>query len=97
MTVKPANGASVSADVEDLLSSVLVNRNGTRTTLPASRQIFRDGSVALFNGGILEAQTDNGPMSVIVEPGTVRSKEKFRIEPVPLDLRCKVHGKLPRD
>jgi hypothetical protein len=48
---------SIPADVDDELSAVLVNANGTRNVVPASRQIFRDGSVGLFEGGgIVEAQ-----------------------------------------
>jgi pimeloyl-ACP methyl ester carboxylesterase len=76
---------SIAAEVDDILSAVLVNRNGTRTTLPASRQIFRDGNVGLFSGGgILEAQSDGGPVQVFVEPGSIENKTKFRVTPIPM-------------
>ncbi|HAM72524.1 MAG TPA: hypothetical protein DCM86_12855, partial [Verrucomicrobiales bacterium] len=75
----------IQAGVDDLLDAILVNRNGTRTTLPASRQILRDGSVGLFNGGgILEAESDGGPVQIIVEPGTVPVKTQFALQTVPL-------------
>jgi RHS repeat-associated protein len=72
---------SIEAGVDDLLSAVIVNRNGTRNTIPVGRQIFRDGSVGLFNGGgILEAQSDGGPVQVFVEPGAIETKTKFKVE-----------------
>lgn len=71
----------IEAEVDDLLSAVIVNKNGTRNTIPVSRQLFRDGSVGLFSGGgILEAQSDGGPVQVIVQPGTIPSKTKFKVE-----------------
>jgi len=76
---------SIAADVEDLISAVLVNQNGTQTRLPASRQIFRDGSVGLFSGGgTVEAQTDAGPIQIIVDPGAIANKTKFAVQPLPL-------------
>ena len=76
---------SIAGSVDDLLSAVFVNQNGTRNTIPVSRQIFHDGSVGFFKGGgILEAQGDNGPVQLIVEPGTVTSKTKFKLEAVAL-------------
>jgi RHS repeat-associated protein len=71
----------IEGSVDDFLSAVIVNKNGTRNTIPVSRQLFRDGSVGLFNGGgILEAQSDGGPVQVIVEPGAIPGKSKFKLE-----------------
>ena len=78
---------SIAGGVDDILTAVLVNKNGTRTTLPVSKQMFQDGSVGLFNGGgILEAQSDGGPVQVLVEPGAIETKTKFKVVPIPLDL-----------
>lgn len=75
----------IPADVEDLLSAVIVNRNGTRNTIPVGRQVFRDGRVGLFNGGgILEAPSDAGPIQVIVEPGAIPGKTVFSATNVPV-------------
>ncbi len=74
---------SIRADVDDFLSAVFVNQNGTRNTIPVSRQIFRDGSVGLFKGGgILEAQSEGGPVQVIIEPAAIPNKTVFKIEPL---------------
>ncbi len=71
----------IAAGVDDFLSAVLVNQNGTRTTIPVSRQVFQDGSVGLFNGGgLLEAQSDGGPVQVLVEPGAIVEKAKFKVQ-----------------
>jgi RHS repeat-associated protein len=71
----------IEADVDDFLSAVLINHNGTQNTIPVSRQIFGDGRVALFNGGgILEAESDGGPVQVLVEPGAIDRKNIFKIE-----------------
>jgi pimeloyl-ACP methyl ester carboxylesterase len=66
---------------DDYVSAVIVNRNGTRTTVPASRQMFRDGRVGLFSGGgILEASNESGNTTeVMVEPGSVPAKTLFRV------------------
>ncbi|HAM71858.1 MAG TPA: hypothetical protein DCM86_09465, partial [Verrucomicrobiales bacterium] len=75
---------SIPASVDDPLSAVLLDRNGERTPLPASRQIHADGSVALFSGGgVLEAATPNGPMQVILEPGSIPTKTTFKIDVLP--------------
>lgn len=72
---------SIPADVDDFLSAALVNRNGTRNEIPVSRQLFRDGRVGLFNGGgVVEAQSDGGPVQVIVQPGSIPNKTIFKIE-----------------
>ena len=90
---------SIQAAVDDFLSAVFVNQNGTRNTIPVSRQIFGDGSVGLFKGGgILEAQSDNGPVQLIIEPGTVTSKSKFKIESLHLaDVLTLVSNTPPED
>ena len=72
---------SIAASEEDFISAVLVNRNGTRSTLPASRQIFRDGSVGLFNGGgVIEIQSEDGRVQVTVAPGMIQTRSKFKLE-----------------
>lgn len=76
---------SIAADVDDFLSAVVVNENGTRNTVTVSRQLFRDGSVGLFNGGgILEAESDGGPVRVIVDPGAIANKTKFKMVSIPI-------------
>lgn len=86
----------IEAEVDDFLSAVIVNKNGTRNTIPVSRQLFRDGSVGLFNGGgILEAQSDGGPVQVLVEPGAIESKVKLKITPIPMDKLVSALETLP--
>jgi RHS repeat-associated protein len=73
----------IDADVDDFLAATFVNANDTRVRVPLSRQSFDDGSVALFQGGgILEAQGDGGPIQILIEPGTIQSKNKFKLEPL---------------
>jgi RHS repeat-associated protein len=73
----------IDAEVDDFLSAVFVNANGTRIEIPLSRQLFDDGGVALFEGGgILEAESDGGPVEVIVEPGAIPNKTKFNLDVV---------------
>jgi hypothetical protein len=72
---------SIAAGVDDFLSAVIVNRNGTRTTVPAKRQIFRDGRIGLFNGGgAVEATTPNGPMQVVIEAGAIETRTVIKLE-----------------
>jgi RHS repeat-associated protein len=86
----------VRADVDDRLSATFVNANGTRITLPLARQLFDDGSVALFSGGgILEAESDGGPVQVFVEPGAIPAKTKFRLELPDLDAILEKIGGVP--
>lgn len=76
---------SIEADVDDFISAVVVNKNGTQNTVPASKQIFADGSVGLFpQGGILEAQSETGPMQVIIDPGAIPNKTKLKLDSIPL-------------
>ncbi|HYG23695.1 MAG TPA: Ig-like domain-containing protein [Verrucomicrobiae bacterium] len=71
---------AIPADEEDLLSAVFVNGNGSRDVIPVSRQIYRDGSVGLFNGGgTIEATNAQGTVQVLVEPGSVPGRTKFKI------------------
>ncbi|HKS36826.1 MAG TPA: Ig-like domain-containing protein, partial [Verrucomicrobiae bacterium] len=73
----------VNADEADLIDAVFVNANGTRTTITATEQKFDDGSVGLYSaGGILEAESDGGPVQVIIEPGAIPVKTKFKIESI---------------
>ena len=77
---------SIPAEVDDFLSVVLVNRNGTRNTLPASRQIFRDGRIGLYaGGGTIEVEGGGGPVQVIVDPGAVPGKTKIRLTALPAE------------
>lgn len=87
------------ADVDDFLAATFVNANGTRIRIPLSRQLFDDGSVALFEGGgILEAESDGGPVQILIEPGTIRSKNKFQVDPVgTAELLAFLQGHLPVD
>lgn len=71
------------ADVDDFLAATFVNGNDTRIRVPLSRQLFDDGSVALFEGGgILEAESDGGPLQIQIEPGAIKRKNKFKVEPL---------------
>ncbi|RIL05408.1 MAG: hypothetical protein DCC71_10465 [Proteobacteria bacterium] len=89
----------IDAEVDDFLSATFVNANATRIRVPLSRQLFDDGSVALFpGGGILEAESDGGPVQVLVEPGAVKDKNKFKIEPLDqAALLQLLQGSLPAD
>ncbi len=74
----------IEAEESDFISAVFVNANGTRVVIPAARQLFDDGSVGLFRqGGILEAESDGGPVEVFIEPGAVPSRTKFKIDVLP--------------
>jgi hypothetical protein len=73
----------IEADVDDFLAATFINGNGTRIRIPLSRQLFDDGSVALFQGGgILEAESDGGPVQIQIEPGAIKNKNKFQVEPL---------------
>jgi RHS repeat-associated protein len=73
----------IEADVDDFLAATFINANGTRIRVPLSRQLFDDGSVALFQGGgILEAESDGGPVQIQIEPGAIKNKNKFQVEPL---------------
>ena len=89
----------IEASVDDFLSAMVVNANGTRTMIPVTRQIFRDGSVGLFQaGGILEAQSDGGPVQIIVEPGAIETKTKFNLQALSMtELLTILGGVQPQD
>lgn len=82
---------------EDFVSAVFVNANGTRTTVAATRQKFDDGREGLYAaGGILEAESDRGPIQVLVEPGIVETRSEFKVEPMALtELLTLVQGQQP--
>ena len=66
---------------DDFISAVIVNRNRTRISVPASRQMFRDGRVGLFSGGgTVESTNELGRMLFIAEPGSIDGKTIFRFE-----------------
>lgn len=89
----------ISAEAGDFVSAVFVNSNGTRVTVPATRQIFDDGRVGLYKtGGILEAQTDGGPVQVLVSPGAIPGRSVFTLEPRSLtDLLIAAKGVQPEN
>ena len=71
---------SIQGEVDDIIEAVLLNRNGTRTTLTASRQIFRDGSVGLFNGGgVIEAQGEGRTVQFSIDPGAIAHRTRFKM------------------
>jgi len=71
----------IDADEEEFVQAVFVNANGTRVTVPATRQLFDTGQIGLYRyGGILEAESDGGPVQVIVEPGAIETRTKFMID-----------------
>ena len=71
----------IPATVDDELAAILVNRNGTRTTVPAARQEFVDGAVGLFgSGGVIRRTFGSGEMELEVPPGAVSGRTVFRIQ-----------------
>ena len=73
------------AEVDDKLSITLVNANGTRNSIPVSKQLYADGSVALFeSGGFIDTPGENGPIRFNIEPGAIHGKTTFKFESVPL-------------
>ncbi|MBN8249816.1 MAG: Ig-like domain-containing protein, partial [Verrucomicrobia bacterium] len=70
----------ISGSEQDFVSATFVNLNGTRIYVPVSRQLFDNGFVGLYpQGGILEAQSDGGPVQVLIKPNAVPNRTKFRI------------------
>ncbi len=83
---------------EDFVSATFVSLNGARIYVPVSRQEFDNGFVGLYpQGGILEAQSDGGPVRVLVEPGAIETKTKIQIEPIELGKLSAALGTLPAD
>lgn len=71
----------IDAAAEDFVSATFVNANDTRVSIPATRQIFDDGRVGLYRGGgILEAESDGGPVQVLIQPEAVTSRSVFKVE-----------------
>ena len=71
----------ISGSEQDFVSATFVNLNGTRVYVPVSRQHFDNGFVGLYpQGGILEAQSDGGPVQVLIKPNAVPNRTKFRIK-----------------
>jgi RHS repeat-associated protein len=72
---------TIPASVDDYLTAVFVNGNGTRNSVPVNRQIFADGSVGLFNGGgTVDFPSPNGPFQLIAEPGSIANKTVIKAE-----------------
>ena len=75
----------IEAEETDFVSATFVNTNGTRVTIPATKQKFDDGRTGLYRqGGILEAESDGEPAEIIVEPGAVPTRTVFTLEEVGL-------------
>jgi len=71
----------INAAPDDFIKAVFVNANGTRVEVPATRQLFDDGRVGLYTqGGILEAQSDGGPVQVQIEPKAIDRRSVFKID-----------------
>ena len=68
----------IEAAEEDFISAVFVNANGTRIDGAGDAAEFDDGRIGLFQqGGILEAESDGGPVQVIVEPGAIPERRRL--------------------
>ena len=86
----------VEAGVDDFVSAVFVNSNGSRIQLPVSRQIFDDGRIGLFSlGGTIEEQTANGTAELVVEPGAIAGKTVLRLRAIPPEVQQQVIGETP--
>lgn len=73
----------ISGSEEDFVSATFVNLNKTRVYVPVSRQEFDNGFVGLYRtGGILEAQSDGGPVKVIIKPEVISNRTKLRMKPM---------------
>ncbi len=82
---------------EDFVSATFVNLNGTRVYVPVSRQQFDNGFVGLYpQGGILEAQSDGGPVKVIIAPNSIPSRTKLKVDTLSLaQLLAQLGGVTP--
>ncbi len=87
----------IEAAEEDFVSAVFVNANGSRVTVPATRQVFDDGRVGLYRqGGILEAESDAGVIEVAIEPEAIPGRSVFEIKAFSTaQLRQATGGVLP--
>jgi RHS repeat-associated protein len=71
----------IQAAQEDFIEAVFVNGNGTRITVPATRQIYDNGRIGLYKyGGILEAQSDGGPVQIQIEPQAIKERTVFKVD-----------------
>lgn len=73
---------TLSGSVTDRLRVVLVNADGSRTEIPVGRQVFPDGSVALYSGGG-RITNRNDEISVVLDvpPGAVLGRTRFTLTP----------------
>jgi methionine-rich copper-binding protein CopC len=71
----------LNASEEDLINGVFVNLNGTRISVPVTRQLYDDGRVGLYQqGGMLQASNEEvGTVQIIVAPGAVQNRNVFSI------------------
>jgi PKD repeat protein len=70
----------INAAEEDFIEAVFVNGNGTRVTIPATKQLYDNGSIGLYKyGGILEAESDGGPVEVLIEPQAIKERTVFKL------------------
>ena len=75
----------IRSDVDDFISATFINANETRIEIPVNRQLFDDGRVGLYKaGGILEAESDGGPVEVIIEPGAIPERTRFLVNSINL-------------
>lgn len=73
----------ISGSEADFVSATFVNLNDTRVYVPVSRQQFDNGFVGLYRqGGILEAESDGGPVQVYIQPEAVPTRTKFRMKTI---------------
>lgn len=89
----------VTAAAEDFVTAVFLNQNNTNIRIPATRQQFDDGRIGLYkSGGILEAQSDGGPLQLIVKPNAIDERTVFKLEMKTLaDLLVAAKGVLPQN
>ncbi|HEY6227252.1 MAG TPA: Ig-like domain-containing protein, partial [Verrucomicrobiae bacterium] len=99
-TLADADGSFVSTvhgSVQDFISAIVVNANGTQNRIPATRQKFDDGSVGLFGaGGTITSSGPGAPVDLIVDPGSVHGRTVFKIDTITTDsFQQLMNGKLP--
>jgi RHS repeat-associated protein len=83
----------IDAAEEDFIEAVFVNANGTRVTVPATRQIYDNGKIGLYKyGGILEAESDGGPVQVLIEPEAIKERSVFTVNVVAVNQLAELTG-----
>lgn len=83
----------IDAAEEDFIEAVFVNANGTRVTVPATRQIYDNGKIGLYKyGGILEAESDGGPVQVLIEPEAIKERTVFKMDVVSVNQLAELTG-----